>query len=452
MVASSQQAHVLNVVQELSDLLNTGLTRDELDTVLKLVQEGENPQGLVASASARSRLPASWRAALSRIRADPTVRRASATGSCARGQRVETKSSSAAGAAAFATSQPATLAEPWVTLAAYLLPATADTAQQGEGMLSIIPYCRLHTAESIHMGGLARAGRLWPKEAVTDLLVGSAGQEFISNELNSNPNIENSINVIKAKGALPDARVKPLLEFLDNLQLSSQVTLPYSLAAHVWTSAAQHAWTQSCYCRAESFHGVLEGAKKQLFKFMEHVPPEALLDLLEVSFPYIGLRDLKDVPLAILHKINPVPAVYLRQIAADNDLFRELPIDVQRQVWDMDKKLLQVHAMQQVAVYTSDQATLIRAMDMDQFLSLAPAQGGSSGAHPSENVLLGHQVPRKQLRKFNPALRKLVEMVGSSLRIYKGITQLLRARLKDAQGLVMGMQVRPDLMDSSCMP
>lgn len=32
-------------------------------------------------------------------------------------------------------------------------------------------------------------------------------------------------------------------------------------------------------------------------------------------------------------------------------------------------------------------------------------------------------------------------MVGSSLRIYKGITQLLRARLKDAQGLVMGMQV-----------
>lgn len=76
----------------------------------------------------------------------------------------------------------------------------------------------------------------------------------------------------------------------------------------------------------------MEGAKQQLFKFMEHVPPEALLDLLEVSFPYIGLRDLKDVPLAILHKINPVPANYLRQIAADNDLFQELPIDVQRQV------------------------------------------------------------------------------------------------------------------------
>lgn len=44
MVASSQRDNVLNVVQKLSNLLNTGLSREELDVVLKLVQEGENPE------------------------------------------------------------------------------------------------------------------------------------------------------------------------------------------------------------------------------------------------------------------------------------------------------------------------------------------------------------------------------------------------------------------------
>ena len=52
----------------------------------------------------------------------------------------------------------------------------------------------------------------------------------------------------------------------------------------------------------------------------------------------------------------------------------------------------------QVAAYVSDPATLLRAMDMDQFLALAPVT--SSGAHPSEGMLLGHQVSRKALRKF----------------------------------------------------
>lgn len=84
-------------------------------------------------------------------------------------------------------------------------------------------------------------------------------------------------------------------------------------------------------CRAESLLGVLEAAKRQLFAILPHLPPDALLELLDESFPYIALRDLKDIPLAVLDRINPVPATFLRQIAADADLFQELPIGVQRQ-------------------------------------------------------------------------------------------------------------------------
>ena len=64
----------------------------------------------------------------------------------------------------------------------------------------------------------------------------------------------------------------------------------------------------------------------------------------------------------------------------------------------MDKKLLQVHAMQQVAAYVNDQGTLNRAMDMDQFLALAPAS--TSAVMPSEAMLLNHLLPRRHLRKL----------------------------------------------------
>lgn len=56
------------------------------------------------------------------------------------------------------------------------------------------------------------------------------------------------------------------------------------------------------------------------------------MDLLRESFPYIALPDLKDIPLTVLTLVRPVPASFLKQIAADADLFTELPIGVQRQV------------------------------------------------------------------------------------------------------------------------
>ena len=69
------------------------------------------------------------------------------------------------------------------------------------------------------------------------------------------------------------------------------------------------------------------------------------------------------------------------------------------QVWDMDRKLLQAHAVPLVAAYVSDPANLMRAFDMDQFLTLSgPAKG--QGQHQSEASLLTHKVHRKQLRSM----------------------------------------------------
>ncbi len=38
------------------------------------------------------------------------------------------------------------------------------------------------------------------------------------------------------------------------------------------------------------------------------------------------------VPLAVLGRLQPVPAAYLKQLATDNNVFPELPENVQRQV------------------------------------------------------------------------------------------------------------------------
>ena len=64
-----------------------------------------------------------------------------------------------------------------------------------------------------------------------------------------------------------------------------------------------------------------------------HTRQRPLLPLvLQASFPYIGIADLRAVPLAVLDRLQPVPATFLKQLAGDKDLFWELPVGVQRQV------------------------------------------------------------------------------------------------------------------------
>lgn len=65
------------------------------------------------------------------------------------------------------------------------------------------------------------------------------------------------------------------------------------------------------------------------------------------------------------------------------------------QVFELDKKLLQSHAMPYVAAYTWETGTLIRALDMDEFLP--PRTGGV----PEEELRLRRaRAPRRQQRKM----------------------------------------------------
>ena len=54
--------------------------------------------------------------------------------------------------------------------------------------------------------------------------------------------------------------------------------------------------------------------------------------LLERSFAYIGVPELRDIPLTIITQLQPVPPEFLSQLAKDKDLFSDLPASVQNQV------------------------------------------------------------------------------------------------------------------------
>ncbi|KAI3429855.1 hypothetical protein D9Q98_010166 [Chlorella vulgaris] len=242
--------------------------------------------------------------------------------------------------------------------------------------------------------------------AAAAVLVGNVGQEFVQNTLTTMDPLS-AIQEIQVHGALQDPSCKPLIGLMDQLGLS----------------------------RAESHRYVLQAATQQLLARISAMQPDRLLQLLEASFPYIGIADLRAVPLAVLDRLQPVPATFLKQLAGDKELFVELPAGVQRQVWELDKKLLQVHALPLVLGYTLELATALKGLDMDESLpqELLPGLAGRPGAKT-------YQPGRKMLRSGSSALQRLTKMVGRSRQIYKGIVELTMLRYRDSDSLYVGMQ------------
>lgn len=47
---------------------------------------------------------------------------------------------------------------------------------------------------------------------------------------------------------------------------------------------------------------------------------------------HAGMPEMRDVPLAVMERLEVVPGLWLKQLAADKDIFKDLPRSVQRQV------------------------------------------------------------------------------------------------------------------------
>ena len=268
-----------------------------------------------------------------------------------------------------------------------------------------------------------------------ELLLGDAGKNFVQTKLQTVGPAE-AIAEIQSRGAIQDGRCRPLLGLLDHLGVS----------------------------RAEAHREVMKRAIDALLKRIPSLPQDTLLRLLEETFFYVGIAELRAVPLAVLQRLHPVPKNFLQQLASDRDLFWELPTQVQRQIWEQNRKLLQSQALSLVAAYTYETATWMSGLDIDATLpdnfecyhfyqSLSNEQNKGKNAIVSGDISPGDastispstrkgmpQLNRRSLRNGSAALRRLVSMVGSSAVLYRGIVDICVAQYRDSDSDYVGMK------------
>lgn len=65
-----------------------------------------------------------------------------------------------------------------------------------------------------------------------------------------------------------------------------------------------------------------------------------------------------------------MPVAYLKTLAGHGELFLKLPYSVQRQVWEMDRKLLQQHMLPLINGCAYESCMLSSLLDMDDTLPL----------------------------------------------------------------------------------
>ena len=123
--------------------------------------------------------------------------------------------------------------------------------------------------------------------------------------------------------------------------------------------------------RPRVYKNILDDASEELLSRIKIAPQGNLLSLLQASFPFIGIEELKRIPLTILERLSPVPANYLKLISRDLSIFRQCSLKVQRQVWVMDKGTLRKHLSSVLDSYGQEKCVVRRHSSIED-VQLAP--------------------------------------------------------------------------------
>ena len=188
------------------------------------------------------------------------------------------------------------------------------------------------------------------------VLVGGEGGDYIAETLSSAADVHAAIEHVRALGSLLDKDTEPVLGLLGALGVR----------------------------RGEAYREMLDRAVGELTRRAGTLPQGTLLSLLDASFPYIGIAELKVVPLTVFAHMSPVPISYLKQVSRDMGIFRQLPVEVQRQCWAMDAQLLRRHVSPSMIAYGEEIETV--AMNMNQDVTLTPLEMADDWS-PGEGVV-----------------------------------------------------------------
>ena len=241
------------------------------------------------------------------------------------------------------------------------------------------------------------------------VLVGGEGGDYIAETLSSAADVHAAIEHVRALGSLLDKDTEPVLGLLGALGVR----------------------------RGEAYREMLDRAVGELTRRAGTLPQGTLLSLLDASFPYIGIAELKVVPLTVFAHMSPVPISYLKQVSRDMGIFRQLPVEVQRQCWAMDAQLLRRHVSPSMIAYGEEIETV--AMNMNQDVTLTPLEMADDWS-PGEGVGVGvggvgadaGALSRQKMRKGSASVQRLMNIIGNNPLVYIEVIRLCRAHFANS--------------------
>ena len=91
--------------------------------------------------------------------------------------------------------------------------------------------------------------------------------------------------------------------------------------------------------RREIYQQLLNHFLGILLKRTQTLTEEQRQILLKETFPYLGFKELRELPFTLLQQIKTIPQPFLIQLGANQELYDASPLSVQRQIWAIDTSL-----------------------------------------------------------------------------------------------------------------
>ena len=130
-----------------------------------------------------------------------------------------------------------------------------------------------------------------------------------------------------------------------------------------------------------------------------------LNELLEKSFPVIGMKSMRPVVMAVLKHIPRIKPEYLQTVMDGKELYGECATEVKRQIWEDNQALFGDEVSPLLTKYIQEKETML---------------------FTHENATLTFFSPSPKTRRQAEVVEKLVDMVGRNIKLYDMVLQFLR--------------------------
>ncbi|KAF1780918.1 Cofactor of BRCA1 [Phytophthora cactorum] len=269
------------------------------------------------------------------------------------------------------------------------------------------------------------------EEAHKKLLIGARGGAAVKELLSTAPNIEVAIRDFQAAHGVAEAHAQLFVRKKESSRHEKPTTF----------TPVMQLLDQLHVPRSNMYQSLLEQMKKEMLLRIADLPQSELPRVLDQTFPYIEFRELRAIPIAVLARQEDTPEMYLRELTENRRILAELPVHVRRKILQLEWYLNHPTSGSVTAHCTLSRRnsnSSMRTTNQNRKRSLDESAGGSlwnvSSHVPSSADAAGSSSRQRrpsyapdERRRDNPALMKLVEMLGDSESLYLATLEIWRS-------------------------